>query len=816
MTRFFLLIAFFFMMQQQYGQQLRNPMPRSYGVGLQRVLMHATGTFIYAICQGQVDKDSAMLMATQIYGVGRLFPYNEAYITGKEAPERSLLDENNVKETIRLLATLQGEKRLCQLADLSNYYLHRPGAIKSNLDSAGIYIQQLTVAGKESGSLQWQVQVRWLMGALYERKGDLLQSQQYFGEATALCRAKNNPQLLVLSLLNQASALQPGGPSREANLKEALAISKKESLPLLEYRVLQTLVEEYFRTRPIDVEKEMKELLSLAPKIGFLHVQYLHYTLAYMYGVRGDLLNSRQNALETIANMEATGDTALSTVYCMRMTEVYSNAAEYTNARYWNERGLSVPLIRETQVLWYKNIFYKIHLLSQEDKFAAALEVISDITTRFPPTNDFDEMHMAYWIGRCYDGLDQTEKALVYYQQFLEMASRFPPQFSYTEVLSCYARVANFYFRKGSYAYARKYTLKILDDPLKNQSVADLGRAYKLLFQLDSTEGNYLAAIRHYEKFHRYTDSLYSISQRKKMDELTVQYEAKKKDQDIQLLRQDSLLQKEKLSRSSILTNFSLAGGAVLIIFLTLLYSLYRKKQKANKETLFRNAVLQQLLEEKEWLLREVHHRVKNNLQTIVSLLESQSTYLENDALLAIRDSQNRIHAMSLIHQKLYHNDNIASVDMGEYLPELILYLCESYDVRNEISFQMNVQAVELDVSQAIPIGLIVNEAVTNAIKYAFSGSVGLKKISINFLLIADEEAQLTIADNGTGIPVAILESKIKGLGIKLMRGLAKDIGATFQLTNNNGTEIKIRFRVIRTLDTGVQLPESGKEKDWV
>jgi len=814
MARFLLLLAFFFMMQPQHGQQLRNPLPPSYGVGLQRVLMHATGGFIYAICQGQVDKDSAMAMATQMYGLGRLFPYNEAYVTDKEATERSPLDENNVKEAAQLLTTLQGEKRLRQLADLSNYYLHRPGALKANLDSADMYIQQLDVVDKKSGSLQWQVQLHWLRGALYERKGDFEQSQHYFGEATALCRNKNNPQLLALSLLNQACALPPGGHSREANLKEALAISKKEQLPLLQYRVLQTLIEEYFRTRPVDVEKEMMELLSLAKQIGFLHIQYLHYTLAYMYGVRGDLLNSRQSALQTIANMEATRDTALSTVYCMRITEVYSNAAEYASARYWNERALSVPLTRETQVFWYKNIFYKIHLLWQEDKFAEALEVASDINTRFPTTNDFDKMHMAYWIGHCYDGLEQTEKALTYYQQFLEMAARFPPQFSYTEVLSCYARIASFYFRKGSYADARKYTLKILDDPLKNQSVADLGRAYKLLFQLDSTEGNYLAAIGHYEKFHRYTDSLYSISQRKKMDELTVQYETKKKDQDIQLLRQDSLLQKEKLSRSSILTNFSLAGGVVLIIFLALLYNQYRIKQKVNRETLSQNAVLQQLLEEKEWLLREVHHRVKNNLQTIVSLLESQSTYLENDALLAIRDSQNRIHAMSLIHQKLYHNDNIASVDMGEYLPELIRYLCESYDVRNEISFQMNVQALELDVSQAIPIGLIVNEAVTNAIKYAFPRSADSKKIAVWFLQNAGEEAQLTIADNGTGIPAAILESRVKGLGLKLMRGLAKDIGGVFQLTNNNGTEINIRFRVIRTFDTGVLLPEADEKKD--
>jgi two-component sensor histidine kinase len=113
---------------------------------------------------------------------------------------------------------------------------------------------------------------------------------------------------------------------------------------------------------------------------------------------------------------------------------------------------------------------------------------------------------------------------------------------------------------------------------------------------------------------------------------------------------------------------------------------------------------------EKEWLLKEVHHRVKNNLQTVVSLLELQAENLDNEALSAIHNGQNRIYTISLIHQKLYQTDNVASINMKDYLLELTQHLRDVYNVGRSIDFDIHIAPLELDVSQAIPIGLIVNE----------------------------------------------------------------------------------------------------------
>ena len=134
-----------------------------------------------------------------------------------------------------------------------------------------------------------------------------------------------------------------------------------------------------------------------------------------------------------------------------------------------------------------------------------------------------------------------------------------------------------------------------------------------------------------------------------------------------------------------------------------------------------KNTELEQLVKDKEWLVKEIHHRVKNNFHIVSSLLEIQSSYLKNKAAIsAIKESQHRINSMSIIHQKLYQSETLSTVHMPEYIYELVEYLKESYAIREEISFDVQIENIELSHSFAITLGLILNEAITNAIKYAF------------------------------------------------------------------------------------------------
>ncbi len=201
-----------------------------------------------------------------------------------------------------------------------------------------------------------------------------------------------------------------------------------------------------------------------------------------------------------------------------------------------------------------------------------------------------------------------------------------------------------------------------------------------------------------------------------------------------------------------------------------------------------------------------MNHRVKNNLQTVVSLLESQSHMLQSsEAVSAINDSQNRVHAMSLIHQKLYLTEHRTSINMAVYLCELIEYLRDSFSTGRLIQFQSSIQAVELDVSQAIPVGLILNEAITNAIKYAFP--VGPKEnyqVTITMQQDSARNVTLTITDNGQGLPPDFDNNGNRfGIGMKLMYGLTKEIDGNCKITstNNTGVSIEIAFKASTLLE---------------
>lgn len=199
-------------------------------------------------------------------------------------------------------------------------------------------------------------------------------------------------------------------------------------------------------------------------------------------------------------------------------------------------------------------------------------------------------------------------------------------------------------------------------------------------------------------------------------------------------------------------------------------------------------------LEEKEVLLREVHHRVKNNLNVIISLLNLQSNYISEPAMISIfQDSQNRIRSMARIHEKLYQAKDFTRVDYKEYINALITDLSSSYiHMNGKVRIISDVQDLFLDLDAAIPCGLIINELVTNALKYAFpddrSGELFVSMFS------EDGNYVLSIGDNGIGLPEGFDLNASKTLGLQLVSILVRQVDGTLQTVVNNGTEFRIAF----------------------
>jgi PAS domain S-box-containing protein len=204
---------------------------------------------------------------------------------------------------------------------------------------------------------------------------------------------------------------------------------------------------------------------------------------------------------------------------------------------------------------------------------------------------------------------------------------------------------------------------------------------------------------------------------------------------------------------------------------------------------------IQDSLREKEVLLREIHHRVKNNLQVISSLLDLQSQYIEDRATLEMfRESCNRVRSMALVHEKLYQSKDCAKINFAEYIENLISYLFQAYGVNlDTIRLELNIDEVTLNINTAIPCGLIVSELVSNALKHAFPHN---RKGTISVALYSELENSFTllVRDNGVGFPQPLNISSFKTLGLQLVNVLTNQLDGTLEIALNSGTEVKVRF----------------------
>ncbi|MGB0881925.1 MAG: histidine kinase dimerization/phosphoacceptor domain -containing protein, partial [Vicingaceae bacterium] len=204
---------------------------------------------------------------------------------------------------------------------------------------------------------------------------------------------------------------------------------------------------------------------------------------------------------------------------------------------------------------------------------------------------------------------------------------------------------------------------------------------------------------------------------------------------------------------------------------------------------------LKESLSEKEILLKEVHHRVKNNLQVISSILNLQSSYVKDENTLNIlKESQNRIKSMSFIHESLYKTDDFSKINFSEYISSLSKNLVHSYGIySNLVELKTKLEEVFLNLDLSIPCGLILNELISNALKYAFTdGKKGIIKIE---LFEKNDLINLIVEDNGLGLPNTINYKETDSLGLQLVMTLAEQIDAKVELNNKKGAKYTIIFK---------------------
>ncbi|ESU27586.1 hypothetical protein FSS13T_08510 [Flavobacterium saliperosum S13] len=316
---------------------------------------------------------------------------------------------------------------------------------------------------------------------------------------------------------------------------------------------------------------------------------------------------------------------------------------------------------------------------------------------------------------------------------------------------------------------------------------------YKAKAELLKFQNKKDEAYANYEKAFRLSDSINSVKQRLLLAGNDILYQLEQKDNVIEK-QQSDIDTKEK----GIL--YIVAIALVVILMTTLFYlrnSRKKRKEIEQKNNLIsaKNETIKESLAEKEMLLKEIHHRVKNNLQIISGILELQNFNItDENAKIILKEGQARIQSIALIHKTLYQSENFSKVPFQNYLTELVQAIQDTYrNAQMKIETVINANDIELSINTAIPLSLIINEIITNCYKHAF---IGRNNGTINIHLTKEDTTyKLVIQDNGNGLPDDFNPKKLHSVGFDLIQGLSKQLEGTFDWKTENGTAITITFK---------------------
>lgn len=319
-----------------------------------------------------------------------------------------------------------------------------------------------------------------------------------------------------------------------------------------------------------------------------------------------------------------------------------------------------------------------------------------------------------------------------------------------------------------------------------------LVHTYMNMYTIQNERNNYKDALKNYHLASMVKDSLADSEKMIKIDELDKKYQSQLKDEIISSQKQKEIL----------FAVIMVILGIGLIIY----YLAYRKNKKLssllkqNNETIEKSLKeKEQLVKDKELLVREVHHRVKNNFQIVSSLLELQVRGIEDEQAKQITsDGNNRIKSMAIIHQQLYQNDDML-INIKDYIKELVEEIALVYTGDNIVKTNISVEPKFLHINTSITLGLIINELVTNAYKYAF------KDTTTNTLIVKLDETstinyKLTIADNGKGLADSVDLKTSKSIGLSIINRLIRQLRGSINYTNKNGAHFEINFKDVYKL----------------
>lgn len=528
-------------------------------------------------------------------------------------------------------------------------------------------------------------------------------------------------------------------------------------------------------TASVFFDKAMAGYQQLGDKEGQASTAF---KMAWVYKKKGETDKAMSKDLYALKLMEETGNKAMICNALTRISDDLTRQERLEEAKDYALRAIEMAeknnLSSELFYVYFNagNVAMSANdYKSSLDYYNKAMKIVKEQDLGMGSLCDITNSH-----GNALKRMGRYKEAKYDYETALKLAKNANYQNAITATI---ANLGEINLLMGNYTQALGYQLETVRLQEQDKDLSNLTENYQHVSTIYEKLGNYKSALEYQKKAYHMRDSVASIKSDTTMSKMLTRYETNKKEETIES-QQNEISQQKKLQGLTI--------GILFLMFVFIVFGIisYRLRVKRSRLLAAKNA-------ENELLLKEIHHRVKNNLEVVSSLLALQSAQIDDpNTKEAMREGQNRVHSIGIVHQKLYQATNLGAIEMKDYFLNLSESILDSFGAENRVKIELAMEKLEIDIDTAVPLGLIVNELLTNTIKYAFphgkQGNVVIKLEKRKTGIL-----HLEVSDDGIGKSNII---KGTGFGSQLISLLTRQLRGHMKEEINNGTHTYFNFNL--------------------
>lgn len=566
---------------------------------------------------------------------------------------------------------------------------------------------------------------------------------------------------------------------------------KKVNAAILEAKMSRMLMDEGQPDKALDMLKTAVETCKFFKDSSRIQVVYSYHGL--FYGQIGDLDKALEYHLKALEILKTRKDSNSLPVYLKNISDVLINQGNYEKSEDYLKEGLEIAEKRNLN-LSKAGLYQSLAVVSEKNgNDLEAITYLEEASVLLGKNRNNKYYNCLEQLAELYQKTGEDKKAY----KILRLVLQKGDSLQNFEIQGlAQIGLGNYFLKKKEYPSATKWLKQGIHNFKDGRDNLDLMYAFESLSIAYENLGLSDQALTAYKNHVAIKDSVFNENQSKKINEMETRFRVSEKEHEIAELSTANVLKDFRLKEAT--RKQLLYSGLVGVLGLLILGGtyLFRLKSKSNQQLAEKNEIISKSLSEKELLIREIHHRVKNNLQVISSLLKLQSVHLSDEnALAALDEGRHRVHSMALIHQNLYRDDNVTSIDAADYIETLANSLFESYNIeKDKVRLETDIQPLRLDIDSAIPLGLILNELISNALKHAF-------KLNGNGLLTVElkeenQQLNLLVSDNGIGIDKEkVALKKGKSFGMELVEMLSEKMEGALSIIHEGGTRVELQIK---------------------